>query len=114
AGDVGHYRAVTGRAVRPVEVYVAAEHVQEAGQRAGPLIRHVDAAADLARGIMVVERLVAVLLLDAGHLAGDGVQRLVPRDALELALTALADALHRVLETLGGVHTPDLGATPHA
>src|SRR5690606_11159856 len=101
-------------AVRAIEVDVAAKHVQEACQRAGALVRRVDTAGNLAGGIVIIEGLVAVLLLDTDHLAGEGVQRLIPGDALELALAALADALHGVLEALGGVHAPDLRATPHA
>ena len=46
----------------------------------------------------------AVLLLLLEQLGGDLLNRLLPRDALELALALLARALHRVLETRGRVH----------
>ena len=46
----------------------------------------------------------AVLLLLLEQLGGDLLDCLIPRDALELALALLARALHRVLETRGGVH----------
>ena len=46
----------------------------------------------------------AVLLLLLEQLGGDLLNRLLPRDALELALALLTRALHRVLETRGRVH----------
>src|SRR5690606_461820 len=51
---------------------------------------------------------------DLAILRGDGVERLVPRDALEAALALAPDALHRVQQALVGIDAlevvRDLGA----
>ena len=49
----------------------------------------------LARAVLPIERFVAILLDGLAKLVGDGLEGLVPGDALESAFAALAHALHR-------------------
>lgn len=57
----------------------------------------------LARAVLPIERFVAILLDGLAKLVGDGLEGLVPGDALESAFAALAHALHRILQSIGTV-----------
>ena len=77
----------------------ATEHAKKARQQSFDLVRLVQHAIRTA-GIGLIENgCRPVLLLQLHHFAGDVVQRLVPRNALELALATFADAHHRVEQT---------------
>ena len=75
-------------------------HVGPQQRAAAELVEEAlgDAEAVQGRGVArargVEEGGVAVLVADAAHLAGDVVERFVPRDALELARAARAGAAH--------------------
>ena len=81
-------------AVVAVRSQATADAVHETRQRASRRGAH-------ARRVGDVHGLVAVLVDDALELAGDRVNGLVPRDLLELAFAALADALHGVVDAVG-------------
>ena len=87
-------------AVRTIVGKVAARKVQQTADRAGTPNAHGH-----ARGVLQVHGLVAVLFANTLHLACDGVESLVPRDALELAFTALCTlrAFHGVVQALGAL-----------
>src|SRR5580704_14174005 len=53
-------------------------------------------------------------LADPQQLPGDMVQRLVPRDTLELPRVARSDAAHRIFQPVGMVHALDLPYTAAA
>ena len=93
------------RAVAAVVIEVAAAQVEQALER---LARGY--ALDSGR-IVDVHRIVAVRLDHASQLAGDGIDRLFPADALELTLAASADALERVAQTIWAVHPTPIGAS---
>ncbi len=80
--------------VAVVEVQVAAHQVEQAVERARRGSRH-------AGGVGHVHSLVAVLLDDLLELGGGQLDGLVPADLLELALAALADALHGIAQAVG-------------
>ena len=90
-GDLG------GR-IGAVVLEIAAAEIEQAPPGAAGVDERL-----LARAVLPVERFVAVLLDGLAELVGDGLEGLVPGDALETAFAALADALHRVLEPVGTV-----------
>ena len=105
----------------------AAHLVEQAGAVA---VRRMDGLAFAVAVALDEDRRWAVLLVDAGDLAGDDVRRLVPRDAHVLALAAVlrvplavgvpVHAFERVLDAVGGVRALLVGghigsrARPHA
>ena len=96
-------------AVGPVIVQMAAGEVHEPVHHA---IAH-KARRD-AGGVVHRHGLVAVGLANALHLACDGVDSLVPADLLELARSALADALHGIVQAIGALKPPTDGTPPQA
>ncbi|MNS60891.1 hypothetical protein D3C72_939030 [compost metagenome] len=60
-------------------------------------------AADDAGGVVDIHGFVAVFLHHAFQTAGDRIKGFIPADTLKLAFTALADALHWVVKTVGMV-----------
>ena len=118
ASPVGVRHAFTNLSARigAVLVEITPQHVQQAEIRRPP-----DDQLIGTRAILVINGLVAVLRDDPLERGGDRIKGLVPADALELALTALADALHRVFQALGAVEAlahrappytgPDMGRT---
>lgn len=107
ADGVGNDHLHLHGAVVAVAAQVTAEAVHEARQRTRRGGAH-------ARRVGDVDRLVAVRVDDALELAGDGVDGLVPADLLELALTALPDALHGVVDAVGVGKPTTVGATAQA
>ena len=105
----GECRALIGRH-RP-RTGAAAEHAEEASEKALDLIRLVQDAVRRAGIRLVEERRGAVLALQVDHALGDVRQGFVPADALELALATLADALHRIKKTLRRIQTRAIGAS---
>ena len=67
-----------------------------------------------ARSVVDEDRFVAVRFDDMVELVVDDLDRLFPRDALELALAALARTLHRVEQAVGAVQPAAHGATAQA
>ncbi|MPN65199.1 hypothetical protein SDC9_212978 [bioreactor metagenome] len=111
-GAEGHPRTEGGALVawhRP-GVGPAAEHAEKAGEQALDLVRFVQHAIRGAGVGLVEDRRRPVLLLDLHHLLGDKIERLVPRYPLELALTPLADAQHRVKQALRRIKPAAVGA----
>ena len=96
--------------VRRVVVHAA----QAASQHVEQTRRGVARRGVHARSVDFVDGLVAVRVDDALELAGDGVDGLVPADLLELALTALADALHGLRQAVGVVEPAAHGAAAQA
>ena len=82
-GDLG------GR-IGAVVLEIAAAEIEQAPPGAAGVDERL-----LARAVLPVERFVAVLLDGLAELVGDGLEGLVPGDALETAFAALAHALHR-------------------
>jgi len=112
AGGAVHGQRCRAGARRRIAVVVAeraAEHVQQATDRAGAG-QHAVAAGS----IVVEDRGVAVRFLDALKLAGDGVQRFFPANFLIQAGAALAGAAQRGLEPGGVVDTAAVGTPAHA
>ncbi len=95
-------------------VGAAAEHAEEARQQALDLVRLVQHAVG-GTGIGLVEdcgRTVLGLQLD--HLRRNVIERLVPGNALELALAAFADAHHRIEQSFGRIEPRAIGAAAQA
>ena len=67
-----------------------------------------------ASGIHSMDGVVAVSINGVLQLLGDGVDSLVPGDLLELALAALAHALHGVQQAVGAVQPATHGAAAQA
>ena len=90
------------RAVGVVAVarHLSAHQVEQAEEG----VVHHEVLLD-SRALLDEDGLVSVCVLHALELAGDGVEGLVPADALVLALSALGafDALHGVVEPVGAV-----------
>ena len=59
-----------------------------------------DIAADNPGGAVDVHRFIAISGDHVFQAGGDGVERFIPADTLELAFTAFAHALHRVVQTV--------------
>ncbi len=87
----------------------APEHPQESGQQTLDLIGFVQNAVGGAGVALVEQGRGAVFVLDVDHLVGDVVQRLVPADALELALAPFTDPSHRVEQPFGRVKPLPIG-----
>lgn len=79
-----------------VAVEKAAEAVEQALERVGR-------GARLTRAVRQVDGVVAKLAAHARQLAGYGVKRFVPGDALELRRPARPDAAHRPHKAIGAV-----------
>ena len=92
---VGHVRLGQVRQ----QAHVRGPHLAAAVPRVVQAVQEVVRAA--ARALRDNDRLWAVLLDGLADLLLDDVERLVPRDALPLALAALAGALQGVLEAVG-------------
>ena len=86
-----------GSGVIAVAIQAAAQHVQQS-------IERTSRGCGNAGRIRQVHGLVAILFDNLFELRGCQIDSLVPRDALELALAALADALHGVVDAIGMVH----------
>ena len=97
AVEVGQRGRDLGGAVRAVASQAAAVHVDEAAEEPAD-VRGVHAAR-----VVVPDGLGAVLVEDAGVVVGDHLVGLFPGDLLELALAALAHALHGVAQAVGVV-----------
>ena len=89
----------------------AAEAVPEGGVDAAHAGRERRPVAGRSEG---EERLVAVLLQDPAVALGDGVERLVPTDALPLVLAPPPQPAHRVLQAVGAVELADAGEAARA
>ena len=109
---VGHVRRAVGlaAAVEPRQSLadlgrgIRAVGLQEAAVDAGEALHEVaDVAVLHAGGVLHEHRLGAVLVEHLLVGLGDGIERLVPGDLLELALAALAHALERHREAVGVV-----------
>ena len=99
----------TGPGIAVVDTQAAAEHIHEAP-------RHVAAIGIgvTARAIGHEHGRVAVRFLDAVHLIGHTPQGLIPRNALEFALPALAGAFHGILQAIWMVLAPTVGSPARA
>ena len=102
---VGH--GVLGGTVAAVVAQIAAHQVEQAKHNV--LAERADAGHH-ARALRHVYGLVAVGFLDAVELAHNGVERLVPGNLFELALAALADKLHGVIQAIGAAEPTANGA----
>ena len=100
----GHGLADLGGAVRAVHVQITAKAVHQARQRGiarGP--GDGKRGAEVARAVVDVDGVVAVVGNGLFEPGGNFVQRLLPRNALKFAFAASANALHGVLEPVGSV-----------
>ena len=104
---VGHGRAHHVRRVVVVAGQRAADAVEQA-------LRRVARRGVHARGVDREDGVVAVLVDRVLKLVGDGVDGLVPADALELALASLAHALHGVHQAVRAVEPAPHGAAAQA
>ena len=111
--ELAGHGLVAGHVARAAERNQVGEHalrVADGGVHVvGRSVNVEETAAQRAKNGIVLRGqdavgLGAVLLLLLEQLGGDLLDRLLPRDALELALALLARTLHRVLETRGRVH----------
>ena len=111
-GAVGHVHREhlgLGRDVRP-QLRAAAEHVEQPLGGDARVVQDRQAAG--ARAVEDGRRPVGVA--DAAHLARDLVQRLVPRDPLELSAAARADPTQGIAQPVGVVHPLALAEAAHA
>ena len=99
-------RIAVGEVGAGVEVPDVGEDVElDAAEKRGQAVgRGEPDMAQVAAAGMGHQGAGAVLLEDVDDLVGDLGRRLIPRDALPLALAALAGALHRVAQAVALVH----------
>ena len=88
--DAGNLR----RGIAVVEVQITADQAKHT-------IERTRSGGGNARGIRNVHGLVAVSVNDLFELGSSRIDGLLPADALELALAALADALHGIAQAVG-------------
>ena len=93
---------------------VAVVELQEATHGVHHALERTSGGSGNTGRIRQVHGLVAVLLDDFFELRGRQIDSLVPGNALELALAALADALHGIVDTIGMVHPATIRATAQA
>ncbi|MNC06485.1 hypothetical protein D3C75_539980 [compost metagenome] len=88
--------------------------VHQAGNQRGVRRRTRNIPADNPRGVVDINRFVAVLFHCAFQAFGDGVQRFIPGDAFELPFTAKTYALHRVVQAFRVIDTATNRASTQA
>ncbi len=105
---VGHDHLQHVRGVVGALVHETAEQAEQ------PVVGRLARRAVHARRVVDEDGLRAVVLVDLLQLVVDGLDRLVPADALELALAALSRALHGVQQAVRVVHPAAQAASAQA
>ena len=93
---------------------IAVVELQIAAKRVHHTIERACGSGGNTRSVGDVYGLVTVLVDNFFELRGRKIDGLVPRNALELALAAFADALHRVVDAVWAVHPTTISAAAKA